>query len=180
MASDLDDVVGVDTIQLYPRVYATRAALYGKNKKAVREMAEMTDRALMVLRKFMKLPKNLRVLLRPLRGSTNGQFTMSQQLIELDVTRVKWRQFFTDLCHECVHAEQYATGVYDLEYNRSLRKWMFRWGKDYHAVDTAVNPSKDYDAYLASPWEVEAFRRENELAGRLMKIMRKKDGFIEK
>lgn len=180
MASDLDDLVGVDTIQLYPRVYATRAALYGKNKKAVREMAEAVDVALMKLRKFMKLPRNLRVLLRPLRGNTYGQFTMSQQLIEMDVTRNTWFKFYTDLCHECVHAEQYATGVYDLEYNRNKGKWMFRWGKDYHAVDAAVNVSADYDAYLSQPWELEAFRREAELATKLMGILRKKDGPIVK
>lgn len=180
MASDLDDLVGVDTIQLHSRVYATRSALYGKNKRAVREMSEAVDQALMKLRKFMKLPKNLRVLLRPLRGNTYGQFTMSQQLIEMDVTRANWRQFYTDLCHECVHAEQYATGIYDLEYNRNKGRWMFRWGNDYHAVDAAVNVSADYDAYLSQPWEMEAFRRENELATKLMGILRKKDGPIVK
>ena len=100
---------------------------------------------------------------------------MSQQLIELDVTRTRWRQFFTDLCHECVHAEQYAKGIYDVEYNRSQKKWMFRWGTDYHDVEPAVNVSKNYDAYFNSPWELEAFRREHELSGRLMKILRKRD-----
>jgi hypothetical protein len=103
---------------------------------------------------------------------------MSQQLIEMDVTRETWRQYYTDLCHECVHAEQYATGVYDLEYNRNKQKWMFRWGNDYHPVDPAVNVSSDYDAYLQQPWELEAFRREAELAAKLMKILRKKDAPI--
>lgn len=178
MASDLDDLVGVDTVQLYPRVYATRSALYGDDKVATRAIAERTDQALMALRKFMRLPINLRVLLRPLRGNTYGQFTMSQQLIEMDVRRPSWRQYYTDLCHECVHAEQYARGEYDLEYNRNKQKWMFRWGKEYHPVDPAVNVNSDYDAYLQQPWELEAFRRENELATRLMKIIKKRDGEI--
>ena len=178
MASDIDDLVGIDTIQLHPRVYVTRSLLYGRDKVTVRDMADRTDQALGYLRRFMKLPRNLRVLLRNLRGNTYGQFTMSQQLIEVSTVRTKWREFYTDLCHECVHAEQYARGEYDLEYNRNQGKWMFRWGTDYHSVDAAVNSSRDYEAYASSPWEIEAFRREHELSAKLMKMARRRDGAI--
>lgn len=179
MTSYLDDIVGVDTIQLYPRVFATRSALYGeRDKVATRALAAKVDQALQHLRRFMQLPRNLTVLLRQFRGNTKGQYTNSTQVIELDVRFFKWREFYTALCHECVHAEQHAQGRFDLEYNRAERKWMFRWGRDYFPVDPAMNVKEDYEAYFNQPWELEAYRRENELAGRLMGIIKKRDGLI--
>jgi hypothetical protein len=58
-------------------------------------------------------------------------------------------------------------------------QWARKWTTDRYIAKRRAN-FETVDAYLSQPWEMEAFRRENELATKLMGILRKKDGPIVK
>ena len=71
-------------------------------------------------------------------------------------------QMLMTLAHEMVHAKQYVRGQYRGEISRNGKMKRIWLGKPYSV------------AYLKRPWELEAFRREGELASALINTVAQK------
>lgn len=77
-----------------------------------------------------------------------------------------YKKILEVLAHEFVHIKQYAKGeLRDYVYHPDMSKYR---GEYYDAPDT------DDDAYWDSPWEIEAYGREQGLRVRFMKHIKKK------
>jgi hypothetical protein len=67
-------------------------------------------------------------------------------------SKLKLPHMLITLAHEMVHAKQYVRGQYRAELSRNGKVKKLWLGRVYSV------------AYLKRPWELEAFRREGELA----------------
>ena len=73
------------------------------------------------------------------------------------------------LAHEMVHVKQYARGELD-QYVRNNGK--VRWKDRYYAYDSEVDFRTMADEYWDSPWEIDAYGREEGLYKRYLKHLK--------
>lgn len=64
------------------------------------------------------------------------------------------------IAHEMVHCWQFYSKK--LQYKNNMIFWMGR-GYDFNQLKRKDLTQDDYDTYLSSPWEIEAYHLENEL-----------------
>jgi len=98
--------------------------------------------------------------LRELAGN-NGSAgkTGNKEITILIDSKLKLPQLLITLAHEMIHAKQYVRGQFRGDFSPSGKIKGFWLGKKY-VVD-----------YLNRPWEIEAFRRETELALALLETV---------
>lgn len=143
--------------QVYPNVYMPLSAIYNPHYTPERAdaIARMVQKALPVLKHILGLQSfNIKVRVCPIkRKNVNGIYYSTTSTAWVDFRRSP-RGVLETLCHEMVHAQQYASGRL-IRGSNSRSLWDGQMIKD--------NPIS-YTAYRALPWEAEAFERQAGLA----------------
>lgn len=143
--------------QVYPNVYMPLSAIYNPyyTPEKADAMARMVLRAMPVLKRILGLETlNVKIRICPIKAKyTNGSYYWSTLTAWIDF-RNSPRKVLEVLCHEMVHAQQYASGR------------LARSGVKHSLWDGQVFKSSPstYAAYRALPWEAEAFERQAGLA----------------
>jgi hypothetical protein len=148
-----------------PGVVMSLSAIYNKklNKQAA-EVVVVVRKAMPILRKLLKLPKDVTIRVAPIKArNTNGRYFNGERMAEIDC-RLDWAKALEVLCHEMVHAEQYHTGR--LEKTWVSRGWTHVWNGSI-----SFNKGTTYKAYRDQPWELEAWERQAALAEQVCTIL---------
>jgi 7-cyano-7-deazaguanine synthase in queuosine biosynthesis len=99
--------------QVYPRVYMALSTIYNKHYKPEHSsaVASMVHKALPVLKRILGLEHvDINVRVCPIKDKyTNGRYYNSTRTVWIDARNSVDRSLAV-LCHEMVHAQQYATG----------------------------------------------------------------------
>lgn len=138
------------------RVLITNSSLYGKhsNKNAAEHAARVTSATLHVLDQHVLIPDDVRYVITKIRNSTTmGQFCPLTKQVLID-SRVDDRDLIRVICHESVHVDQVSRG--DLSWNNADVVWqgvLYRNCNQYSVRQ-----------YRATPWEAEAFDKQEMLA----------------
>lgn len=153
-------------------IYVSASVLYTK-KRVYRERGLDTltiiNRSLDEFRKLLNLPNEINFRVAPIKGRTNGRYSVKEKLVEID-SRLEWAKALEVLAHELVHCEQYHTGKLKKKWNQH-KGWYHSWcGKD------STNKGSTYKAYRNQPWEQEAFDRQAILAKTVHTALEKKYG----
>ena len=134
---------------------------YHNHRSKVNELVSLVKRTLPEYRKLLDFGE-VSIRIAPLKGSTTGRFWDSSKFVEID-SRLTPEKALETFAHELVHAEQYHTGKMNQTYVKG--RWMRSWQGE------VVRKGSTYAAYRATPWEVEAFGRQAELAETVRKAM---------
>lgn len=148
-----------DFVDLDTRIVLSYGAKYG-TRPSLRARVELnhkiTELALPVLKKILNLPEKLWVRVCFLKAKRlSGRYWDYCTAAEVDA-RLEPGTFLEVLCHELVHAEQYTTGR--LSWKTHGRRNVNYWD----GVPVIIE-------YREQPWEIEAFRRQKDLADYVMK-----------
>jgi hypothetical protein len=143
--------------QVYPGVYMALSTIYNKHYKPEHSsaVASMVHKALPVLKCILGLAHvDINVRVCPIKDKyTNGRYYNGSRTVWIDARNSVDRSLAV-LCHEMVHAQQYATGRLTSSGNYST----------WEGSIVAKTRPASYAAYRALPWEAEAFARQDKLA----------------
>lgn len=116
---------------------------------------------------LLNIPGNIRVVIRPIKGTTMGRYFNYKPvpLIEVD-PRYPMDAVVETIMHELVHAEQYFTKKLDHSWDGRMY-----WNGVQHEN---VKPPVDRQAYRALPWEAEAFERMGPLADQVLALLNRR------
>jgi hypothetical protein len=147
---------------LAPGIKASLSAFYNFN--TTMPIVEMVKRARPVLRTRLNVSDDVEVIVRPLKkDSLRGRYFPKEKLIEISC-RLSAAQALETYCHEMVHAEQYNEGR--LSWTRAGSNWLQVWhGRPWKSP-------RNFNEYLALPWEVEAHARAPILAALVVESLK--------
>lgn len=115
-------------------------------------------------KKLLNLPAGLRFRIAPIKGRFSGRYNDDLRLVELD-SRLNWDHAMLVLAHELVHAEQFHE-------NRLENKFIPRHGYAYFWNGKRWNgKGSTLKAYMAQPWEKEAYERQTGLVEQVCTIL---------
>ena len=135
----------------YPITLSHHGSYKHFNKQTLR-VKEWIEEQWKIISSCFTLPPEFEIRLRPLpKRSSNGCRKSSR--IEVDVSR-GFRDIIRTLCHELTHEEQYFQGRLS-DVGGSICEWNGEQIK-------RANSKRDWEAYRALPWEVEARERADE------------------
>lgn len=142
------------TIHIAGDLYATTAAKYGPQyREHTARHTTNVIKLLQYLHTRLNTSGKEKIVFKPIRGRVNGCYLLGQQTIFLD-PRYSTRNVTVALTHELIHAEQYHTGKLGA-YSKNYVMWH---GKPFDIRNFGSM------GYYASPWEQEAYSRQNDLA----------------
>lgn len=140
-----------------PEISLARSIQYGNYKQHLSNALLYIDilkNNIKYIRQFIKLPKNLSFVFRPIRGLEGRAYYIQNKdltrdyIVEIDI-RQNLLSFKNTLLHELVHIEQFSQGRL-----KDAGTKYFKWrGKEMLVDESSL------DAYNQLPWEVEANNR---------------------
>ena len=145
-----------NTKRFSDRVSITNGSLYGKysNKHVAEHAARLTELTLRVLDHHLLIPDDTKYIISKISNSTTlGAFSPDVQQVMID-SRQQDDCLVRAICHESIHVDQVARGDLRWEYNKVI--WQDRVYTDIHQYSLKQ--------YLNTPWELEAYSRQDELA----------------
>lgn len=146
-------------------IFMSLSSLYNKKMKnkadVIRCLIEVT---IPEFKKLLNLPAGLRFRIAPIKGRFSGRYNDDLRLVELD-SRLNWDHAMFVLAHELVHAEQFNE-------NRLENKYVPRHGYAYFWNGERWNgKGSTFKAYMAQPWEKEAYERQTQLVEQVCTIL---------
>lgn len=120
---------------------------------------DILAKAIPILRRKLQVDSRLEIVLRPIKTKRYVGLhfhTPDGGFIEVDPRRGAVAPCLETLCHEFVHAEQWFTGRMQQTPKSERRVWQ----------GSIVDMSET--SYLELPWEVEARKRQQDLASQVM------------
>lgn len=108
--------------------------------------------------KYMVLPADFSVILKPLRGNTHGRWFNSRMTMYIDPRQSRGRNLGSILStyvHELAHAEQYFTGKLSYDVIKG-----HLWNKTSVYAKTRT---LSFKKYYSLPWEVDARDKQDKL-----------------
>lgn len=139
------------------RVRIARSFLYGQHSDppTARALADLVDSTLKILDWTLTIPDDVIYIVTKLRGRTAGVYSPQNKQVVIDGRETKLDKLVKIICHETVHVDQVARG--DLAWTNSGDAiWC---GKLYPGIS-----HYSHVEYRKSPWELEAFERQDHLA----------------
>lgn len=134
---------------------------YHPSYKSHREMATMVHDMLRLamhhIDKYFDLPDTIRVVIKPLKGSTHGKWLNSKLTMYIDPRAIGGRNLgsiLSTFVHELAHAEQYKQGR--LEWTKAG----YVWNKS-EIRGRLANIS--FKKYYNLPWEIEARQKQDHI-----------------
>ena len=139
-------------IKVNSYIYQSHGSRYSsKSDRAQSERAvRLVQRAFPILKTVLDIPRDTKVRIASVKGSFLGWYIDKDHLIVLDY-KTTGRNVLEILAHEMVHAEQFHQGRLAQRWRKG--KYVTFWDGD------AVRES-----YRNRPHEIEAFKRQTELA----------------
>lgn len=147
-------------------IYLAASCLLNKRyRNQALDIATLVNRSIDQFRKYLDFPKDIKVRIAPIKGTTNGRY-YDNRLVEIDC-RLLWDKALEVLAHELVHAEQYHQGRLKKKFE-SKKGWVHYWNSSL-----SYNKGTTYNAYRNQPWEKEAWSRQAGLAERVCQDLEK-------
>ena len=148
-------------------IYLSASCLLNKRyRNKSLEVARVVNRSIDQFRKYLNIPKDVKIRIAPIKGSVNGRYNSNCQTVELDCT-LPWDKALEVFAHELVHAEQYHEKRLTKKFE-ARHGWIHSWNGT-----KSFNKGSTYRAYRNQPWEQEAWSRQAELAEKVCQDLEK-------
>ena len=122
---------------------------FKKTREFYRANIDQIEKAFDIVLNVMNIKdKSLKLFVRNLRKSS-GIFYNSRNEVCIDIRRYDLKSIVSTMIHECQHKLQYVNGDLSESSKPNYKKWKNEDVKN-------ANSSKNYEAYLNLPWEIDA------------------------
>lgn len=139
---------------LTSHVYADEEPLHS-DRQRIKRKAALAEVAVKMLGNILLIPENQKVILTTM-NDMNGKFEFISQSIFLDYRTESPFDFLINLSHEAIHSHQYYTNRMSFEIRDEKAFLIFDEKRYLNDRDTIISS--------ISPWEVEAYDMELEIA----------------